>query len=154
MYNGEVNAENFDNWIRQLEVYCKIQNLQEDDIKIQLASLRMEGATLVWWESKTQEEIEKHDKISISWYDFVVAIKIQFYPLAYMQKTIMNWQNFRQLKGKNVQDYTQEFIKRSLMLGVDLQSQDTFLKYIGGLHGYLRHTNLMFNPNNLYDMCV
>ena len=57
MYNGEVNAEKLDNWIRQLEVYCRIQNLQEDDIKIQLASLRMEGAALVWWESKTQEEI-------------------------------------------------------------------------------------------------
>jgi hypothetical protein len=154
MYNGEVNAEKLDNWIRQLEVYCRIQNLQEDDIKIQLASLRMEGATLVWWESKTQEEIKKHGKISISLNDFIAAIKRQFYPLAYMQKAIMNWQNFRQLKGQNVQDYTQEFRKRSLMLGVDLQSQDTLLKYIGGLHSYLRHTILMFNPNNLDDVCV
>ena len=71
-----------------------------------------------------------------------------------MQKSIMNWQNFRQLKGQNVQDYTQEFRKRSLMLGVDLQSQDTLLKYIGGLHSYLTHTILMFNPNNLYEVCV
>ena len=60
MYNGEVNVEKLDNWIRQLEVYCRIQNLQEDDIKIQLTSLRMEGATLVWWESKTQKEIKKN----------------------------------------------------------------------------------------------
>ena len=59
MYNGKLNAENMDNWIRQLEVYCIIQNLQEDDIKIQLASLRMEGATLVWWEARTQYEIKK-----------------------------------------------------------------------------------------------
>ena len=63
MYNGEVNADKLDNWIRQLEVYCIIQNLQEDDIKIQLASLRMEGSTLVWWEAKTQEEIKKYGKI-------------------------------------------------------------------------------------------
>ena len=40
------------------------------------------------------------------------------------------------------------------MLGVDLQSQDTLLKYIGGLHNYLRHTILMINPNNLDDVCV
>ena len=84
MYNGEVNAEKLDNWIRQLEVYCRIQNLQEHDIKIQLASLRMEGETLVWWESKTQEEMKKHGKISIFWNDFIATIKIQFYPLAYM----------------------------------------------------------------------
>ena len=40
------------------------------------------------------------------------------------------------------------------MLGVDLQSQDKLLKYVGGLHRYLRHTILMFNPNNLDDVCV
>ncbi len=40
------------------------------------------------------------------------------------------------------------------MLDVDLQSQDILLKYIGGLCSYLRHTILMFNPNNLDDVCV
>lgn len=49
MYNSEVNAKNLDNLIHQLEVYFRIQNLQEVDIKIQLDSLRMEGVTLVWW---------------------------------------------------------------------------------------------------------
>ena len=29
-----------------------------------------------------------------------------------------------------------------------------FLKYIGGLHIYLRHTTLKFNPNNLDEVCV
>ena len=66
----------------------------------------------------------------------------------------MNWKNFRQFKGQNVQYYTQEFRKRSLMLGVDLKSHDTLLKHIGGLHSYLRHTILIFNPNNLVDVCV
>ena len=47
MFNGEVNVEKLDNWIRQLEVYLRIQNLHKYDTKIQLASLRMEGATLV-----------------------------------------------------------------------------------------------------------
>jgi len=84
IYNGEVNAEKHGNWIHHLEVYCGIQNFQECDINIQLASLRMEGATLVWWESNTQEEIKRHGKISISWNDFIVVTKRQFYPLAYM----------------------------------------------------------------------
>ena len=79
MFNGEVNAENLDNWIRQLEVYLRIHNLHDDDTKIQLASLRMEGATLVWWEAKKKEEIKKHCKIILSWTDFIIAIKQQFY---------------------------------------------------------------------------
>ena len=35
-----------------------------------------------------------------------------------------------------------------------MQSQDTLLKYIGGLHTYLRHTILMFNPTSLDEVCV
>jgi hypothetical protein len=41
-----------------------------------------------------------------SWNDFTVAIKRKIYPLSYMQKDIMDWQNFRQAKGKNVQIFT------------------------------------------------
>eukprot|EP00253_Pinus_taeda_P028538 PITA_28538 len=66
----------------------------------------------------------------------------------------MNWQNFRQLKGQSVQDYTQEFRRRALLLGVDLQTQETLLNYIGGFHSYLRHTILMFNPTSLDEVCV
>ena len=123
MYNSEVNATKLDNWIRKLEVYCRIKNLQEDDIKIQLSSLRMEGATLVSWEARTQYEIKNHGNISMSWSSFIVAIKRKFYPLAYMQKDIMGWHNFRQLKGKSVQDYTHEFRIRALILGINLYSQ-------------------------------
>jgi hypothetical protein len=154
IYNGEVNAEKLDNWIRQIEVYSRIQKIQDDETKIQLASLRLDGSTLIWWESKTQEEIKKNGKILLSWNDFIIAIKKQFYPLAYKQKATMEWQNFRQAKGQNVQSFTQEFRRRALVLGVDLSSQETLLKYIGALHSYLRHTILMFNPTNLDEVCV
>ena len=67
---------------------------------------------------------------------------------------MMNWTNFRQLKGQNVQEYTQELRRRALLLGVYLQSQGTLINYIGGLHSYLRHTILMFNPTSLDEVCV
>ena len=60
------------------------------------------------------------------WSSFISTIKRKFYPLAYMQKSIMDWQNFRQLKGKSVQDYTHEFRRRALILGINLYSQETF----------------------------
>jgi hypothetical protein len=34
LYNGEVNAEKLDNWIRQIEVYSIIQKIQDDETKI------------------------------------------------------------------------------------------------------------------------
>ena len=62
----------------------------------------MEGFLLVCWEARTQEEIKNYNKISMSWSSFIAAIKRKFNPLAYMQKAIMDWKNFR--KGKSVQD--------------------------------------------------
>ena len=98
MFNGEVNAEKLDNWRRQLEVYLRIQNLHDDNTKIQLASLRMDGAALVWWEAQTKNEIRKHGNITLSWADIISAIKKKFYPLSHLQKAIMNYQNFRHLE--------------------------------------------------------
>ena len=66
----------------------------------------------------------------------------------------MSWQTLRQLKGQSVQSYTQEFHMRALTLGISLDSPKTLLKYIGGLHSYLRHTILMFNPTSLDDVLV
>jgi hypothetical protein len=87
-------------------VYCRIQRIQDDETNIQLASLRLESAALIWWESKNQEDMKKHGKVLSSWNDFIVAIKMQFCPLAYMQKAIIDWKNFRKAKGKSVQSYT------------------------------------------------
>ena len=82
MYNGELNAERLDNWVRQIEVYCRIQRIKDDETNIQLASLRFEGATLIWWEAKNQEDtLKKHGKVLSSWNDFFVAIRRQFYPI-------------------------------------------------------------------------
>ena len=53
IYDGEMNPEKLDNWIKQLELYCRIQNNYKDKTKIQLATLRMGGTNLIWWEIKT-----------------------------------------------------------------------------------------------------
>jgi hypothetical protein len=66
----------------------------------------------------------------------------------------MDWQTLKQDKGKNVQEYTQEFRKRALILGIPLYKQETLLKYIGGLHDYLKHTILMLNLTNLDEVSV
>ena len=72
MYDGEVNAEKLDNWVRQLEVYCRIQRIKYDETKIQFSSLRLESVAIVWWEAKTQEDMKKRGKIITSWNDLVV----------------------------------------------------------------------------------
>eukprot|EP00253_Pinus_taeda_P027718 PITA_27718 len=98
--------------------------------------------------------MKKHGKTIYVWSEFVSVIKKQFYPLAYMQQAMMSWQTLQQLKGQSMQGYTQEFRKRALMLGISLDSLETLLKYIGGLHSYMRHTLLMFNPTSIDEVSI
>ena len=55
VFSGEYNAENIDNWIKQVEIYFCIQQIKEYEDKVQLASLRLSGTALVWWENKLQK---------------------------------------------------------------------------------------------------
>jgi hypothetical protein len=153
-YDGELNAEKLDNWVKQIEVYCRVQKIIQDTSRIQLATLRLSDTTLIWWESRTQADLIQHGKIISSWIEFTVALRKQFYPLAYMQTSMIAWQHLRQGKGKNVQAYTQEFKRKALSLGIPLHTPETLLKYIGGMHSYLHHTILMFNPTNIDEVSV
>lgn len=79
MFNGESNTEKLSNWIRQIEVYCRIQQIVGDEEKIQLASLRLSDTALVWWERKLQSR-KNVGKLFSSWHDFIFALKEQFIP--------------------------------------------------------------------------
>ena len=46
-YNGELNAKKLDDWIKKIEVYCKIQKLADDKEKIQLDSFHLRGTALI-----------------------------------------------------------------------------------------------------------
>ena len=91
IYDRELNVEKLDNWIRQIDVYCRVQSFDSDKSKIQLASLCLRGTTLVWWEGRTQADMKKHGNILFVWSEFVSEIKKKLYPLAYMQQAMMSW---------------------------------------------------------------
>jgi hypothetical protein len=77
MFNGDANPEKLDNWIRQVEVYRRVQHIDEEEVKVQLASLLLEGTTLVCWENKLQD-ISKCGNLNSSWSEFKSAIKKKF----------------------------------------------------------------------------
>jgi hypothetical protein len=154
IYDGELNAKKLDNLIKQIEVYSRVQKIMDDTAKIQLVVLRLSGTTLIWWESKTQVDIVQNGKLISSWDKFTKAIRKEFYPLVYTQMTNIEWQHLRQGKGQNIQANTQEFKKKELSLGMPLYTHENILKSIGGMHSYLHHTILMFNPTNIDKVLV
>jgi hypothetical protein len=67
MYDGEVNVERLDNWVRQMEVYCSVQQIKDEATQIKLASLRLAGTTLIWWKSKLQNGTQQVGNVFPSW---------------------------------------------------------------------------------------
>ena len=53
-------------------------------------------------ERRTRDDLKKSGKTISYLNDFVIALKQQFYPLAYMQQEMMNWQSLRKVKGQSV----------------------------------------------------
>jgi hypothetical protein len=134
-------------------VYCRVQHIDEEEFKVKLASLRLEGTAFVWWERKLRDK-SKCGKILSSWSEFKSSTRKEFYPLGYLHKAMMEWQSLRQSKRQTVQSFTKEFRKKSLALNIPLDSYETLMKYIGALHSYIRHTFLLFNPTSLDEVCV
>ena len=99
-----------------------MQGITDDPSKIQLATLRMSGMALTWWESNIQQDLRKNGKIISVWNEFIEVLRKQFYPLGHMQQLTMIWKMFRQDKRQSIQDYTHEFIKRAIALNVSLDT--------------------------------
>jgi len=63
IYGGELNVEKLHNWIRHIDVYYRVHNINPERRKIHLASLHLGGIALMWWEGRTQADLKKHVKI-------------------------------------------------------------------------------------------
>jgi hypothetical protein len=149
IYDGEVNAEKLDNWIRKMEVYCSVQQIKDEATQIKLASLRLAGTALIWWKNKLQKGTQQVGNVFPSWKSFILALRKQFYPLGYKEKALIEWRSLKLRKGQTVQEYTDGFRKMALMLDIHLQTQETFMNYIRGLPAHIRNTVFMFVPTNL-----
>jgi hypothetical protein len=83
MYDVEVDAERLDNWIRQMDVYCSVQQIKDEATQIKLASLRLAGTSLICCQSKLQNGMQQVGNVFPSWQVFFFKLRKQFYPLGY-----------------------------------------------------------------------
>jgi hypothetical protein len=137
-----------------MEVYCGVQKIKDEATQIKLASLRLAGTTLIWWQSKLQNGTQKVGNVFPSWKSFIFSLRKQFCPLGYKEKALIEWKALKLRKGQIVQEYTDGFRKMALMLEIPLHTQETLMKYIGGLPAHIRNIVFMFGPNNLDEFYV
>jgi hypothetical protein len=75
MYDGEINAERLNNWVRQMEVYCSVQQIKDEATQIKLASLCLVDTTLIWWQSKLKNGTQQVGNVFPSCKDFFFTQK-------------------------------------------------------------------------------
>jgi hypothetical protein len=74
--------------------------------------------------------------------------------LGYKDKSLIEWKGLKLGKGQTMHEYTDEFRKMELMLDIPLHTQETLMKYIGGLPPHICNTVFMFGPTNIDEVSV
>jgi hypothetical protein len=137
-----------------MEVYFSVQQIKDEATQIKLTLLRLAGTMLIWWKRKLKNGMEPVGNVFPSQKGFFYVLRKQFYPLGYKEKALIEWRSFKLRKGQTVQGYTDEFHKMALMLDIPLHTQETLMKYIGGLRAHIRNIVFMFGPNNIDEVFV
>ena len=81
-------------------------------------------------------------------------IKSQLYPIGYVEDQWIWWHYFRQRQGQSVHEYTTEFRKMAIMLGISPKNPYVLLEYLGGLHNHLQKEVMLFEPRIVDEACV
>lgn len=152
-YHGEIDTLKLNHWLQQLEVYFSVHHIEEGQ-KISFARLKLEGHALTWWESHMETLRLEEEPLVAEWEDFKTIINSYFYPIGYVEDQWIRWHYFRQNLGQSLQEYTTEFKKMAIMLGISPKNPNVLLKYLEGLHRHLCEQVMLFKPKSVEEACV
>ncbi|TXG50795.1 hypothetical protein EZV62_023319 [Acer yangbiense] len=149
VYDGIINAEKLDRWIDRLEIYYTVNKYSKSQ-KIKFASLKLSSHALTWWKSYRK----RHNVSDLTWKKFKILLRKQFYPIGYVEERWYKWQHLKQKMGQAVQEYITEFHNQALVLDIDVDDYDVFMKYIGGLAEFIRKELKLFTVETIEDATV
>ncbi|CAL9019517.1 unnamed protein product [Prunus brigantina] len=81
-------------------------------------------------------------------------LRKQFYPVGYEDERWYKWQHFRQRFGQPVQEYTTKFHNQAMVLDIDVDDYDIFMKYTGGLADYIQKELKLFIVDTIEEATV
>ena len=115
------------------------------------ARLNMGQKTLLWWESLCRIKNKKGKAQVTSWNEFKKELRRNFYPLGYEDQLFLKWHHLKQIQGKSIEDFYEEY--QDLIIRLDIQEpvDKLILKFVRGLHGYIRHELEMFPLPSLQE---
>ena len=108
------------------------------------ARLKMGRKALLWWESFYRIRNQRGKAQVTSWNEFKRELRKNFYPLGYEDHLFLKWHHLKQGQGKSVEDFYEEYRDYIIQLDIQDPMNKLIFKFVGGLHGNIRHELEMF----------
>ena len=109
VYQGNLDVEEFLDWIRTLDKYFNYEDVKEDK-KVKHGITRLKGHATLWWDELQADRRCKGKQEIKSWDRMVAKMKAKFIHKDYQITLFWRMQNLRQ-KLMTVKEYTEEFYK-------------------------------------------
>jgi hypothetical protein len=104
VYEGNLDVEEFLDWIREMEKYFDYEDVDEEK-KVKYVVTRLKGHATLWWnELQDGRRSKGKQKIKI-WDQMVAKLKTKFIPKDHQINMFRRLQNLRQ-KGMTMKEYT------------------------------------------------
>jgi hypothetical protein len=136
-----------------MEVYVTMHEVTGKK-KIYFAPLKLEHHSLTGWESDAVSRALGNEPPVTDWKVFKDMIKSQFYPIGYEEHQQIVWHYFNQRQRQSVQEFTTEFRKRAIQMGVSLKSPNMLVKYLGALLSQIRRQLMLFRPKTIDEASI
>ncbi|KAF6139957.1 hypothetical protein GIB67_023053 [Kingdonia uniflora] len=149
VFDGSIDAEKFDNWLDRLEIYFSVYKYSNAQ-KICFLTLKFASHALTLCKSYKNCHIDK----SLSWKEFKILVRKQYYPIGYEQERWFKWYHLRQKHGKSIQEYTMTFHNQALGFDIDVDEYKVFMKYMVGLSESIRRELKLFIVAYIEDATV
>ncbi|KAA8535891.1 hypothetical protein F0562_030894 [Nyssa sinensis] len=143
-FDGTVDAEKLDSWIDQLETYFTLYGFSSTE-KVSFARLKLINHALTWWNAYLKNGPEQE----ITWKAFTQLLRQEFYPMGYSQDRWARWHNLRQRYEQTVQEYTTEFRRLAVALGITLDNEEVYTKFVAGLHRSIQGEMRLYQAMNV-----
>ena len=66
--------------------------------------------------------------IVMKWEDFNLLLKSQFYPIGHKEEKLIKWKYIWKAWGQGVKEYTYEFLKQAIRMGLSLEESVMVVK--------------------------
>jgi hypothetical protein len=131
IYEGNLDAKELLDWIRNLDTYFDYEDVEEDK-KVKHAVTRLKGHAALWWDELQADRHCKGKKKIKSWDRMIAKMKAKFIPRDYQISLFRRMQNLRQ-KLMTVKEYTEEFYKLNIRAGHRESDDEKVARYMNGL---------------------